>query len=120
MQTMKTEDAIKWAGGTVKLGAIFGVTHSAVSQWGDVVPRGRQYELRFKRPRWFARDGSLKPPPDPAKAVPAEAAAIHIEGQVPAVVVGVGTGPAVATVEGHVPAVVVGAAEVDPSIFPGR
>lgn len=58
---MKTEHAEQWAGGTVALAEIFGITHNAVSQWGETIPRSREFELRVKRPEWVADDGTLKP-----------------------------------------------------------
>lgn len=58
---IKTEHAEQWAGGTVALAEVFGITHNAVSQWGKTIPRSREFELRVKRPKWFDIDGNLKP-----------------------------------------------------------
>jgi hypothetical protein len=52
---MKTSSAIQLAGGVSALAEILNITHSAVSQWGDDIPRLREYELRDKRPEWFVR-----------------------------------------------------------------
>lgn len=102
---VKTDDAIKWAKGTTKLGAIFGVTHSAVSQWGDKLPRARVFELRLKRPRWFNRDGSMKEPPREALETNASRPKpVRIEGLAPAVLIEPGK---------------VEAQESPPSVFPG-
>lgn len=68
---MKKADAIQWAGGVNALAAIFDspkdgephITPSAVSQWGDELPKPRVFELRIKRPHWFNKDGSPKRPP---------------------------------------------------------
>jgi len=45
--------AIKKAGSAAKLARLLDVTQGAISQWGDLVPRLRVYELRDKRPEWF-------------------------------------------------------------------
>lgn len=61
---MKKADAIKWAGGTAALAAIFDITPGAVSQWDDdTIPPLRVYKLRELRPEWFNKDGTPKPPP---------------------------------------------------------
>jgi len=52
---MKTSNAIELAGSVTALAEILDITHSAVSQWGDNIPRLREYELREKRPEWFTR-----------------------------------------------------------------
>lgn len=72
---MKKADAIQWAGGVNALAAIFDspetgdhITKSAVSQWGEELPKPRVYELRIKRPHWFNKDGTPKAPPVPADA----------------------------------------------------
>lgn len=105
---MKTSHAIAWAGGTVKLAAIFEITHSAISQWGEEVPRPRQFELRFKRPKWFNRDGTLKSPPvEAAEQAPA--------GAEPGELTIVGLAPTVSVAEPSS-----SSAPADPaSVFPG-
>jgi DNA-binding transcriptional regulator YdaS (Cro superfamily) len=51
---MKTEQAIQLAGGTAKdLADLLGITPSAISQWGDVLPRARVWQLKALRPKWF-------------------------------------------------------------------
>ena len=60
---IKTQQAEAWAGGTVALAAIFGISHSAVSQWGEELPEARGYELQVKRPEWFFQNGNLRPAP---------------------------------------------------------
>lgn len=50
---MKTQVAIAKAGSASELARILGITASAVSQWGEEVPRLREYELRDKHPDWF-------------------------------------------------------------------
>ncbi len=60
--TIKTKSAEALAGGTVALAQIFGISHSAVSQWGEDIPEAREYELRVKRPDWFFKNGNIRPP----------------------------------------------------------
>lgn len=49
MRTMKTdlrtEDAIKHFRSAINLARALGIRHSAVSQWGDLVPEGRAFEI---------------------------------------------------------------------------
>lgn len=63
MNTILTKTAEAWAGGTVALAQIFEISHSAVSQWGDTIPKARTFELRTKRPEWFFKNGNIKPAP---------------------------------------------------------
>lgn len=58
---VRTETAKEWAGGVVALAKIFGLTHGAVSQWGEHLPKGREYELRVKKPDWFFANGNMRP-----------------------------------------------------------
>lgn len=51
---MKTEQAIKQAGGAKQLAELLGITPSAISQWGEDVPESRVWQLRVLRPVWFA------------------------------------------------------------------
>lgn len=57
---MKTEKAIRLAGSAKELADLFGITPSAVSQWGDEIPEGREWQLRVIKPEWF------RAPPTPA------------------------------------------------------
>lgn len=50
---MNKQDAIKLAGSAIKLAKILGITKGAVSHWGENIPRGREYELRYLKPEWF-------------------------------------------------------------------
>jgi hypothetical protein len=50
---MKTQDAIKLAGGPTALAELFGITTSAVCQWDEDVPQGREWQLRVIKPEWF-------------------------------------------------------------------
>jgi len=50
---MKKQDAIKLAGSAIKLAKILGITKGAVSHWGEDIPKGREYELRYIKPEWF-------------------------------------------------------------------
>lgn len=42
---MKKADAISHFGTTVKLASALGIAQSAVSQWGDEIPKLRAYEI---------------------------------------------------------------------------
>lgn len=44
---MKTKDATKFFGGTKALAKALGISSSAVSQWGEFVPKGRAYEIQI-------------------------------------------------------------------------
>lgn len=43
---MLTKDAVRFFNGKSKLAAALGVSPAAVSQWGDVVPLLRQFQLQ--------------------------------------------------------------------------
>lgn len=43
---MKTDTAIAHAGSPKALAALLGITPSAISQWGEEVPPGRQLQLQ--------------------------------------------------------------------------
>lgn len=43
---MKTADAIEWAGSGVKLARRLGIKPQAIYQWGEDVPKLREYEIR--------------------------------------------------------------------------
>jgi hypothetical protein len=59
---MKTEDAIRHAGGTVKaLAEILEITPSAISQWGETVPEPRVWQLKVLRPTWFTEPAANSP-----------------------------------------------------------
>ena len=53
---MKKQEAIKLAGSAIKLAKVLGITKGAVSHWGEDIPRGREYELRYLKPEWFAAE----------------------------------------------------------------
>jgi len=42
---MKTQDAIKHAGGSLKLAQLLCLTSGAISQWGEYPPDSRQLQL---------------------------------------------------------------------------
>jgi len=54
---MKTETAINLAGSATKLAALLGITPSAVTQWKELVPEPRYWQLRILRPKWFTKAG---------------------------------------------------------------
>lgn len=47
---MRTADVIAVFGSSKALAECLGVSKSAISQWGDLVPELREYQLRDKRP----------------------------------------------------------------------
>lgn len=53
---MKTQDAIARAGGAAKLAELLGITVAAVSQWGENLPKAREWQLRLMRPEWFYQE----------------------------------------------------------------
>lgn len=50
---MKTADVISKLGGNREVARLLGITHSAVSQWGEQPPRLQQYRLHYLRPDLF-------------------------------------------------------------------
>ena len=52
---MKTQTAIDLAGSASMLAGLLGISMSAISQWGDDIPKAREWQLRVIRPEWFAR-----------------------------------------------------------------
>lgn len=50
---MKKSVAIRKAGSAVALSRLVGVSQSAVSQWGDTIPKARVWQLKLLRPAWF-------------------------------------------------------------------
>ena len=57
---MKTDEAIKRAGSSAALAALFGITPGAVSQWGDMLPDARVWQLKVICPDWFAPAASAQ------------------------------------------------------------
>lgn len=51
---MLKQDAIELFGGSAKLARALGISRSAVSQWGDKVPIGRDFQIEL------LTDGALK------------------------------------------------------------
>ena len=45
MYYMKTSDAIEYAGGSLKLARLLGLSSGAISQWGEYPPAGRQLQI---------------------------------------------------------------------------
>ncbi|OQA15663.1 MAG: hypothetical protein BWY63_02886 [Chloroflexi bacterium ADurb.Bin360] len=56
MRAMKTKEAIDRAGSTNALAALLEVTPSAVSQWGENLPKAREWQLRLLKPKWFREE----------------------------------------------------------------
>jgi hypothetical protein len=57
---METQAAIRFAGSAAALASLLNITPSAVSQWGDEVPKPRVWQLRVLRPEWFADERTAK------------------------------------------------------------
>jgi hypothetical protein len=53
LSQMKKKIAIKFAGSSMALAEILGVSQSAVSQWGEDIPVLRVFQLKVLRPQWF-------------------------------------------------------------------
>lgn len=68
---MKTETAIHLAGGTTALASLLGITPGAVSQWGEEIPDGREWQLRVIQPEWFGTAGDDQDPSSTKKSEPA-------------------------------------------------
>ena len=60
---METKKAIELAGSMTALAAMLGISVSAVSQWGEMIPEQREWQLRVLRPEWFKDE----PAPSPAR-----------------------------------------------------
>lgn len=65
---METKKAIDLAGGVSALATMLGITPGAVSQWGDVLPEGRMWQLRVLRPEWFKEPRVSKDKPQAESA----------------------------------------------------
>ena len=51
---MKKSIAIEKAGSVHALCLLLGVSQPAVSQWGEMIPDARVWQLKVLRPEWFA------------------------------------------------------------------
>lgn len=51
---MRTKDVIEKMGSNAEVARLLGITHSAVSQWGEHPPKLQQYRLHALRPDLFA------------------------------------------------------------------
>lgn len=52
---MKKADAIALAGSQEALAELLGITSSAITQWGEMVPESRVWQLKVLRPKWFRK-----------------------------------------------------------------
>lgn len=43
---MKKDDVISYFGGVGKVARALGLSHASVSGWGDVIPKGRAFEIQ--------------------------------------------------------------------------
>jgi hypothetical protein len=50
---MKKDKVIKKAGSQVALAKILGISQAAVAQWGETIPKAREWQLRYLKPEWF-------------------------------------------------------------------
>jgi len=57
---MNKSEAIKKAKGASRLAELLGIDKSAVSRWGDEIPKLRLYELKELKPGWFRKPRSIK------------------------------------------------------------
>lgn len=57
---MKTHDAIARAGSAKALAELLGITGGAISQWPELVPEGRVWQLRVLRPEWFVEQSAAE------------------------------------------------------------
>ena len=57
---METKTAIDLAGSSSKLAALIGVTPGAISQWGELVPKTRVWQLKVLRPYWYEPQNKRK------------------------------------------------------------
>ncbi|MDR5867271.1 Cro/CI family transcriptional regulator [Halomonas koreensis] len=62
---MKKADAIDHFGSPSKLAKALGITIQAIGQWGDTVPRSRQYELEVLTAGALRADTSQRKPRAP-------------------------------------------------------
>ena len=58
---MKTKDVLEKLGGNSATARLLGITHGAVSQWGEEPPLLQQYRLRELRPDLFGETTLEKP-----------------------------------------------------------
>lgn len=67
---MRTTDAINRAGSASALADLLGITGGAVSQWGELVPQARVWQLQLLKPEWFEKTSRRRKgaPPIPEKA----------------------------------------------------
>ena len=56
---MKTDDAVAYFGTKTRLAHALGISLPAISQWGQVVPKGRAYEIQALTKGALAVDTSL-------------------------------------------------------------
>lgn len=54
---MNKEEVISYFGGVSQLAKILGISHASVSGWGNVIPKGRAFEIQT------ITDGALKVDP---------------------------------------------------------
>lgn len=66
---IKTTKAIELAGSSRELAELLGVTQSAVSQWGEELPKARVWQLMTLRPSWCTQP-ELSPTPAQGEAQP--------------------------------------------------
>jgi hypothetical protein len=65
---METKNAIQLAGSSTALARLLGISISAVSQWGELVPDARVWQMKAMRPEWFVglSDSATPPTPTPS------------------------------------------------------
>lgn len=58
---MKKSDVLSYFGGVDKTAKALGITHVAVSKWGETIPKGRAYQIEV------LTGGKLKADPIPPR-----------------------------------------------------
>lgn len=66
---METKNAIQLAGTSTALARLLGISISAVSQWGELVPTARVWQLKVMRPDWFS---DMAEPAEPVTSTPSD------------------------------------------------
>ena len=62
---MKKNDVVSYFGGVGEVAKVLGISHASVSGWGDIIPKGRAFELQALtsgklevNPELYAKDSS--------------------------------------------------------------
>jgi DNA-binding transcriptional regulator YdaS (Cro superfamily) len=47
------KEAIQFAGSVTELAKILGISKAAISQWGEIPPQARVWQMQSLHPEWF-------------------------------------------------------------------